>query len=227
LRFDAKEPEIYLLPRRGTNGSGQYQLVYPTDIELYGASFNTYVADDEVAGELSLRQNAPLDSVPVVVPGRELADNGANARYAVGDTLQGQVSEHHIFAAGALWQRAEFSVEIAANDRLDVTRNATALDPKRDGFATAFEATFEPQYFEVLPSLDLSLPITFGHGLIGRSSTQEAQDFPGAGELSFGVSATYRSVWQASLSMTHFIGAPTSQWLRDRDFVAFTVQRTF
>jgi hypothetical protein len=227
LRFDAKEPQLYLFPGRGAHGDGKYQLVYPTGIELYGASLSSYIGDDDVAGELSLRTNQPLVSTPAIVSPGEAADNEANARYAIGNALHGQASEHHVFAANALWDRAELNVELAADDRLSVARNAAALDRSRDRFSTALEATFEPQYFEVLPALDLSVPITFGHGLIGRSSIDDSEDTYGSGTFSVGVSATYRSVWQGSVNFTHFLGSPADQFLADRDFVLFTVQRTF
>lgn len=227
LRFDAKEPELYLYPGRGTHGDGKYQAVYPTNIELYGASLSTYIGDDDVAGEISLRRNEPLASTPLIVPIGGLADNESHPRYALGTALHGQASEHHVFAANALWDRAELNVEVAAEDRLSITRNPAAFDATRDRFAAAIEATFEPEYFEVLPALNVSVPITFGHGVVGQSSTGEFQDFYNSGTVSAGVSATYRSVWQASLNFTHFLGAPSDQFLADRDFVLFTVQRTF
>jgi hypothetical protein len=74
--------------------------------------------------------------------------------------------------------------------------------------------------------LDLSLPISFGHGLVGRSSVDSSQD-NAAGDLTFGISATYRAVWQGTLSMTRFLGAPTVQPFADRNFISVSIQRTF
>ena len=57
----------------------------------------------------------------------------------------------------------------------------------------------------MLPALDLSLPIGLGYDLIGRSSVDSSMNY-GAGDLEFGVSATYRTVWEGSLTFTHFFG---------------------
>ena len=85
---------------------------------------------------------------------------------------------------------------------------------------------FEPHYFQVLPNLDLSLPIGLGYNLTGRSFSYYAQN-GGTGDFEVGVSALYQSVWKASLTMTGFIGAPDRQPLADRDIIAFSVERTF
>ncbi len=226
LRFSAKEPETYLHLGAGNRGAGTYQLVYPAGIELYGASFSTYIADSNVAGEISGRRNMPLVSFPVLVPPGVNADGSRHPLYAVGDTLHAQLSTVNTFSATPLWERADLSAELAANERLSVTKNESALDPSRTRFALAFQADFEPQYFEVLPGLDLSLPIGFGYGLAGRSSVAETQN-AGAGNFEIGVKATYRVVWEGSLTFTHFMGTPERQPLADRDFISFSVQRTF
>ncbi len=228
LRFNAKDPQVYLRvgAPSGRGGDGTYQLVYPTGIELYGASFSTYLGDSNVAGEFSFRRNMPLVSGPVAVPLGGLADASGHALYAVGDTLHGQLSNITTFAASPLWQRADLNIEVAANDRLDITKNASALDPTVNRFAMAFQASFTPQYFEVLPALDLGVPIGFGYGLVGNSSTDEDQ-YDNAGNFEIGISGTFRAAWRGSLTFTHFFGAPSQQPLADRDFVALTFQRTF
>jgi hypothetical protein len=226
LRFNAKDPETYLYLGAPSRGDGTYRLVYPTGIELYGASFSSYLGDSDVAGELSFRRNMPLVSEPVLVPAGVQADNTDHPLYALGNTLHSQVSSDTTFTASSIWERADFAVELAANERLDVTRNPAALDPAADRFAMAFHANFTPQYFEVLPGLDLGVPLGFGYGLVGNSSVDDTQNAH-AGNFEIGLAATYRAIWQGNLTFTHFIGDPVHQQLADRDFIAFTVQRTF
>ncbi|HEY1962179.1 MAG TPA: DUF1302 family protein, partial [Rhizomicrobium sp.] len=225
LAFNAKDPQTYLYPRAPSRGNGLYRLVYPTGTELYGASVSTYVGDSNVAGEVSYRQNMPLVSGPVVVPEGVRADGDNHPLYAVGDTLHGQVSSITTLGASPLWERADLAVEVAANERLSL-ENRAALDPSRDRFAAAFQASFTPQYFEVLPALDVSLPIGLGYGLVGDSSTDENQ-YARAGNFEVSITGTFRAVWQGGLSFTHFIGSPEQQPLADRDFVALTFARTF
>lgn len=226
LRFNAKDPQTYLYFGAPSRGDGLYRLVYPTGIELYGASFSTYVGDSDVAGEFSLRRNMPLVSYPIIVPTGARADNTNHPLYSLGNTLHGQVSSDTTFAASSLWERADFAVELAANERLHVTRNPATLDPTVDRFAMAFHTNFTPQYFEVLPGLDLGVPIGFGYGLVGNSSTDDTQKAH-AGNFEIGLAVTYRAAWQGNLTFTHFIGDPVHQRLADRDFIALTVQRTF
>jgi hypothetical protein len=49
----------------------------------------------------------------------------------------------------------------------------------------------------------------------------------GAGDLELGVSAKYRTVWEGSLTFTHFFGPENRQPFADRDFISLSVQRTF
>lgn len=230
LRFNSKEPEIYFynnvyrVDPRGF-GDGLYRLVYPSGVNIFGASANAYLGDSTIAGEISLRTHTPLVADPITVPTGVAADGGANALYPIGDTLHGQISSQTTFAGGWLWRRAELDVELAANDRLSIVRNAAALEPGRTAFASAIQASFAPQYFEALPGLDLSLPIGLGYGLTGRSSVLSAMQ-AGTGDLELGVSATYLATWQANLTYTRFLGGALRQTLADRDFILFSVQRT-
>ena len=205
---------------------GSYWLTYPRGIELYGASASGYVGNSNVAGEISLRRRMPLVSSALVVAPGAAPDADNNPLYARGNTLHAQVSTVMSFAPTAFWNAASFSAEIAANHRLKVTHNPGALDATRDRSAAAVGAVFEPRYFAVLPGLDLGAPLSLSYGLKGRSSVDGSQT-EGTGSVSLGVSATYRAVWSGSLSVTHFVGGASRQPFTDRDFISFSVQRTF
>jgi hypothetical protein len=251
LRFNAKEPQIFLEssavegPQPGQ--VGEYWLVFPTGIQAYGASFSSYVGESTLAGEVSLRRNMPLVSQTLfAIPGGSgsggyggLSYAGLRApgggvappyfgvtSYAVGDTLQAQLSSVSTFSRDTLWDGADFSAEVAANDRLRVSGDVAALDPSRNRLAAALRAVFEPHYYEVLPALDLSLPLGLGYDFIGNSSTDSSMS-QGAGDCELGVSATWRTVWEGSLTFTHYFGPPDRQPFADRDFVSISVERTF
>lgn len=59
IRYQDKTPQLYV-----DVGSGRFNYVYPEHIQAYGASFSTNVGGFNVAGEATLRRNAPLVSVP-------------------------------------------------------------------------------------------------------------------------------------------------------------------
>ena len=257
IRFDAKEPELYLLPGVWTNPAfgrvGTYELAFPAGIDAYGASFSTYIGQSTIAGEVSMRNNMPLVSAANYALaggsggggyGPALQGAGYNAAllpagppvtvtpsyiqntYAIGQTLHGQLSSVSTLSPTSMWDGADFSAEFAANDVLEVTRYGADLAPGRTSFAVAMRAVFEPHYFAVLPALDLSVPIGLGYDLIGRSRTDASLN-AGAGDVELGVTATYRAVWQGSITMTHFIGSPSSQPFADRDFISLSLERTF
>jgi hypothetical protein len=253
MRFNAKEPEIFLQSNPyappGAENVGNYWLVFPTGIQAYGASFSTYVGDSTLAGEVSVRRNMPLVSQTLfALPGGGGSGYGGGVAYAtlraplysqpattpnydvtsyaLGDTLQGQLSTVSTLSPGTLWDGADLSAEIAANERLSVTSGAAELDASRDCFAAALRAVFEPHYYEVLPALDLSLPLGLGYDLIGNSSVDSSMN-NGAGDMEVGLTATYRTVWEGSLTFTHYFGPPDRQPFADRDFISLSIQRTF
>jgi hypothetical protein len=215
---------LYGDPRSGEVGT--YNLSYPEGIDIYGLSASGYVGDTTAAAEVSLRRKMPLVSAPLILFQSMAADNDNNARYAIGDTLHVQASTVTILPQGPFWQGAALSAEIAANHRLRVTRNAAALDIVRDRTAVSLRAQFEPQYFAVLPGLDVSVPVGFGVGLAGRSSINQGQNAR-VGDVEFGLRATYRAVWDMGLRFTHFLGPRSRQPFADRDFISLTLSRSF
>ncbi|WP_454740266.1 DUF1302 domain-containing protein [Cupriavidus necator] len=244
-RFHDKSPQFYLRPGAGgvnpvTGQIGQYVQVYGEGITTYGASFSTVVADANVAGELSFRHNMPLNAVGNVMLDPLGTGNGSdNALYPVGHTMHAQLSAISVLPASPLWQGASILGEIAYNRRLAVTKNASQLDPNVTRDAAALRVLFQPEYFQVLPGVDMQVPISVGVGLFGNSSVNGLGLPPRhGGDFTIGVKADYEKVWHGSLAYTHFFGKAGSivnaaaqltgnQVLHDRDFIALSIQRTF
>ena len=231
LKYDATYPIVK--HTRAASGSsspgsvGEFELIYPTGIELYGASFSGYLGDSNIAGEIAARTNAPLASTSSVSPHSvtqppPYVDNG----YAEGDTLHAQISSITTQPPAPTWNSADLRLEVAANYILDVAQNYAAFDPSQDRFTMNTRVLFEPHYFEVLSNLDVGVPIGFGYNLVGRSSEDYAPN-SGAGDFEVGLSATYLSVWKANLGLTCFLGGASNQPLADRDFISFSLERTF
>ncbi|MDX2144495.1 MAG: DUF1302 family protein [Rhodospirillaceae bacterium] len=209
-----------------TGEVGRFELDYPRGIQLYGASFNGYLGDTAVAGEIAVRRRMPLVSQPLIVPVAPIPGVTTVTDYAVGTSLHAQVSAVTVLAQGPLWEGATLAAEIAGNRRLSFSRNPTAIDPTRTRAAVSLRASFEPQYFAVLPGLDLSVPVGFGYALAGRSSVNQAQ-LARVGDVEIGLRATFRAVWEAGVTFTHFFGPRDRQPYVDRDFISFSLQRTF
>ena len=83
-------------------------------------------------------------------------------------------------------------------------------------------------FFQVLPSLDISIPLSFGYGLAGHSSIDSLKN-AGTGSFGIGVSATYRSVWEAKLAFYRVHWRPDSRLLcrSGAASAVLSIQRTF
>ena len=218
-----------------------YQLVYPEDIKSYGASFSTTLGDFNVAGEVSVRRNTPLVSGPQVDPSIDgSAGIGEQALYAVGNSAHANLSAIYLLKPNALWQGGSFLGEIGWNRRTSITKNPGALDPNTSRDAYGLRFILEPQWFQVVPQLDVSVPIGLGYNLHGNSSV--VQQFNGGtrrgGDFSIGLKGMYQQKWRIGLNYTHFLGSAGGalgadahltfkQSLADRDFVSLSVQTTF
>ncbi|WP_085315512.1 DUF1302 domain-containing protein [Derxia lacustris] len=241
--------------------NGDVHLAYAENIRTFGASVTSSVGQLNWAVEGSVRTNAPLTSDPAVLGLGPVTSCGGKDKpcYAVGRTGHLQASGIYVLQPGALWQGGSLLGELAYNRRLSVTRDIFAvgpggssagiggLDPHTTKDAFAARLLFEPQYFQVLPALDISLPVALGYNFGGRSSA--VGNFAGgasnAGDISLGVKGKYQNAWNASLTVTDYFGKAATytqtlvtgsgsprqlsfgQSLRDRAFVAFSLSRTF
>lgn len=230
LRFDSKQPEIYLGNFHGPL-PGTYNIVYARDIAIYGASASTDIGAANVAGEISGRTNMPL----VTGAGADVFGTGnanSNPLYPVGDTFHAQASTIYL-APGVPLDPGGFSVdgEVELNHVLQVTKNKALLTPGRDATAASFAVFFTPTYYSVLPNLEIDIPLTLIYNAIGRSQIDASMNH-GTGQYSFGVKAIYRTNWTATVQYQGFLGAANPSLagdasIADRGFVNFNIQHTF
>lgn len=250
-RYHEKAPiPVWDVTAAGRFGAGGYRLVYAKDVDVFGASVSTILGETNVAVEMSTRRNTPLaplgDLVITTTPG---TDNKRNTAYARGNTFHLNVSAITVLPASALWDGASFIGEFAYNRLLKVRHNPvnalglSALNTTHTRNHGALRFVFQPEYFQVVPGVDLQVPIGVGYGLFGRSAVIQLTPEHG-GDVSIGVNANIRNTWRASLNVTHYFGdsgpAPSlpasgprgtyasyKQYYADRDYISFSVQRTF
>lgn len=241
--------------------NGNVHLAYASNIRTFGASVTSSVGQLNWALEGSLRSNAPLNSDPAVLglgPVTSCGTSDDNPCYAVGRTAHLQMSGIYVLQPGPLWQGGALVGEIAYNHRLKVTKDIFAnpdgsssglggLDPNTTKGAWALRMIFEPQYFQVLPGLDMSLPVAVGYNFGGRSSAigNFAGGASNAGDYSIGVKGKYQNDWNLALTYTDYFGEAKTftetlvtgagsprqltfgQTLKDRAHVSFSLSRTF
>ena len=229
---------------------GSYQIYYQENIETYGASFSTVFGETNVAGEISYRRGVPLavSGDLIINAHAPTADNEDDTPYALGNSLHANVSMISVLPGSALWDGASLMAELAFNRLLKVThhpRNPPGLPDvlntthTRDHWAA--RVVFQPEYFQVLPQVDMQVPISIGYGISGRSAIVQMAPEHG-GDVSAGFNFDYQKTWRAGVQWTHYFGhdgpapaiGPTTssyasykQYYRDRNFVTLSVQRTF
>lgn len=236
-QFHSKDPIAY-----NHFDSGVYDLVYPEDIHAYGLSFSTTLRDLQVSTEVSARDNMPMTApgggVAFMAPTQ--ANNSGNAAYTVGRSGHAQVSWIYNMPRTPFWEAGFFYGEVAYNRRLSVSKNPDEIDPNATRDASALWLSFQPQYFQVVPGLDLTVPFAMTYGIHGKASVvnfSPSAPYHG-GNVSAGLNGTFRNVWIATINYTRYYGAAAQEidqngdqtfrnvW-RDRDFVSLSLQRTF
>ena len=223
LQFNARDPLLVVGAPDAVidpSASGYYWAVYPKKLKLFGASFSTSLMGSTLAGEVSVRPDTPLLYYPNIgVPA------GGYAGYVRGDLMHVQLSDSLALGAGALWDKADLSLEFAA-DQVMGAYAAAASDPSWSDSATRARILFEPHFFEVAPGLTLTTPVSIGYNISGRGYNYYAQNAE-TGDFQLGARLLYRSAWKASLMFQGYIGSPASQPLADRGFISLSLERTF
>lgn len=229
-----------------------YYLTYHEDTTAYGLSASRSFGNVNLAMEASIRKDQALassgaaDASALVPPGVvRPSNNSSNPAYAVGETAHVNLSSIWLLDPGALWQEALFIAEIAWNRRLSCDKSCAALDPNATRDAWAMRAVFEPTYRQVMPGLDLSVPMGIGFSPKGsRSSVGPGYPAENGGDFTIGLKGVYFNSWQFNLAYTHYYGKTDAflveradgsatpafgyqQALKDRDFVSLTVRRSF
>lgn len=245
VRFNSKTSMTVTRPLTGT-----FYENFHNGINTVGASANRSVGAFNLAVEASVRNNQDLLSPNAY-------DFGAGPQYAVGRTAHVNLSAFGVtMGRGALWDDANLLGEVAYTRVLNVKSNADTLSGCQPTFfpgsvctpngarnSWRLQALFEPAYFQVLPGLDLRVPVGLSYVPKGsRNMVGVAPQPEKSGAFNLGLSASYLDAWRMGLNYSHFFGpagvvfSPISaggtlafnyrQYFRDRDYVSLVLSRT-
>lgn len=239
--FNSKTPQ--LVSHFGAAGPDGYYYAYHENIRLFGTSASRTFGRVNLAAEASVRFNQDLggSSYSNDFTGN---NNSNNPAYAVGKTGHVNVNMMWDVPRTFLFKEASMLAELAWNRVLSVTKNPEAISSNATRDGLAMRVLFEPTYRGVMQGLDLSVPISVGYAPKGsRSAALGATTSPeNGGDFSIGLNGTYNDGWRFSLSYTHYFGAQSlallstssnvtyfsyKQSQKDRDYVSFSVRRTF
>ncbi|GGO76447.1 hypothetical protein GCM10011348_03680 [Marinobacterium nitratireducens] len=243
LQYHDKSPKLYLQP--STTGPdfasgqvGEYQWVYPEKIRTLGASFITSIGKYSIAGEGSLRWNMPLISNAGIVTPVTPGDNDDNPLYAVGRTAHANLNVLATLGPSFISEEASLVGEIAWHHLLEVTDNESAQDPNAGDTGLGIKLVYTPTYRQVLPGLDLSVPMGISYFPMGNSPVVPNFGPDNGGDMNIGLTGVYLDRVTMGLSYTHYYGAENTnldgnshfnyqQSLKDRDYISFFVRTTF
>ncbi len=239
-RYHAKDGQLYGNLNVAAPNASNWYYVFPEAIKTAGVSASHSVGDVNFAVEASMRWNMPLRSTNMVYPGA-LAPEPA---YATGRTEHVNLSWLASLGPNFLARESSFVGELAWNRVASLDDPAAELDAGRTRSATAVQFVFTPSYRQILPGLDLNVPVGVRYTLDGRSAVT-SWDPRGSGSATIGVEGNYLGVWQFGATYTQFIGkatpfvefsplltggAPiyaTGNALADRNNIALSLRRTF
>ncbi|MDP9932783.1 DUF1302 domain-containing protein [Variovorax paradoxus] len=219
---------------------GNWYYRFGEDVKVVGASVSRSFGDTNVSLEASVRDNMPLrggQNLYGFFPGQE------ELRRPIGRTAHVNLSWLANFGPNFIANESGLIGEIAWNRVLSMKDPDHTIDSGRTRDAAAIQLVYTPTYRQVMPGLDISIPIGLRYILAGRSSVT-SWDAKGTGSATIGIDAMYLNVWQVSLNYTHYIGKsvpyidyspavgtnPNYGWgnsLADRKYVSLSVRRTF
>ncbi|RJF92283.1 DUF1302 domain-containing protein [Noviherbaspirillum saxi] len=250
LRFHSKgfQQVTRLAPGAAGPVPASYYLTHHEGIRAYGLSASHTFGQANVAIEASVRHNQDLASAGAVdasalapagvVPAN---NNRGNPAYAVGRTAHANVSMLWTLPHTPLFDEANLVAEGAWNRVLSCQTQCARIAPTATRDAVSFRLVLEPIYRQVVPGLDLGVPLGLGFTPKGsRSMALGPGGLPAenGGDVSIGVNGLFRSVWKFNLNYTHYFGPvgpflnssntfSYKQGLADRDVMVFTLTRTF
>lgn len=185
-------------------------LAYASDTQLYGISLAKTLGLISVGAEVSYRQDSALNSItgPWLATGDTRGIEGAR-----GDTWHALVNGIYVLPKTALWDGGTLQAELVYSALDHVTKNkelfrgvgyaGCAGQDAGDGCATRevwlAQVGFTPEYPQVLPGVNLSLPMSLSYGLKGNGATlgggnQDAMTW------SVGAKANIYNIWDVALA---------------------------
>jgi hypothetical protein len=249
--FDDTIPETGVLaPTAAPFGLPTYlRMTYAEDVRIVGVSLATNAGPVSIGSELSYRRNGHLTSLSSYPDGYETG--------ARGNTWHAIINGLYLLPRSAFWDTGSILAELGYS-RLDkVTRNKelyrgegyTACDSrnedKHDGCATRdyvqIAVNFTPEYLQILPGMDLKLPMTVNYGIQGNAPSGNSGN-EGALSWSIGAVAMYlnkyefglryadRAIGDIKVGPTGLVsgnGTKSSIGATDRGYLNFTFKTSF
>jgi hypothetical protein len=217
---------------------------------LYGLSYNRNIGPFAVGAEVSYVQHAALHNAAALAPNGkgprgDLVNVDLNTVVPINNTpffdtssVAADIGFQHL---DSVTDRAQYYNGVGYPTCTGVSRKPGSGDIE-DGCATknSLQAAvnFTPEWLQVLPALDISLPLTVNDTIYGNGAALAASASQGHITYSVGVKADYRSQYSAQLtyadSFAHYhehdgvvANGNGPWWYNDKGRVTLTLKTTF
>jgi hypothetical protein len=213
-RFDDKVPS--LLSTGGT--FSELHNAYAKDVKLWGISLSKLLGSVSFGAELVHRQDTALNTQtgsPEIARGNTWHAL-ANATSVIGET---PLFDSAVLLAELTYSKLD-SVKKGSKaffKHVDhICRNAQGVQggDEKDGCSTddawGLSLKFTPTWYQVFPSVDLSMPMSYSRGLKGNSPVPFGGN-ENSGSWSVGLTADYKAKYNFSLSYIDYYGDYTER----------------
>ncbi|MGV8074865.1 MAG: DUF1302 domain-containing protein [Syntrophobacteraceae bacterium] len=231
-----------------------YRFAYADDIQVYGLSYSNVVLGGSMGAEASIRARMPLRSETQVAPTKDDLPEDGELLGARGTTFHAMVNYLGLLKRTPLWDAGNYIIELNYSRWLDVTDNEDAFKG-RDDYSAIDGATrdsaqiavnFSPQWLQVLPGLDISMPASVSYGIWGVAA-EVNNGAKGEGLWGIGLLFDIFTKYKVRLDYVNYFGKvgivsdaagnPTeinragqgagTGGLTDRDFISLTFKTSF
>lgn len=230
-------------------GPVSYRLAYQEGITSFGLSASKTFGDVNFSTEASVRRNQPLNSGLTsdnsALSGAPASNNSNNPAYPTARTAHINISALWSVMPNVFARESSVAAEVGWNHIMSFQHHPELFDPNATRSAIAVRGVYSATYRQVASGLDLAPQLGLGWAPHGSRSSITTTTMPqnGNGDVTLGFEATYLDVWRTDLAVTHYYGSaggalvpgatPGSSsfgfknYSADRDFVAFSLRRSF
>ncbi len=184
-----------------------YTIVYFEDIQGYAASFTTVLGTTNVQGEVSFKTG-----MPVVLESGDPVE---------GDLASYQLGGSYVFEPNALWDDANLTFELAGAYLTSHDSGELLYDDN----GMVINLRLEMAYLNLMPGLDLKVPIFFRRGLDGNVLESEMVEDSSAVNIEF--QFIYLNNFTAKVGYSNFFDGGENTYINDRDNISFNISYSF
>ena len=216
LNYNDRNPSVVLKPTSATTGT--YNIQYFDDIKLYGATASTTFGSFSAYGELTQRQGTPLLFGQLATPKRA-------------DATMLNLGVFANLGRSPVADSATLLAEVATVKYSGYDGPESGLAFKTDA-GTAFTTTLVLGYPGVMEGWDLTVPITYGKQVSGRTLIGTSFNGEGDARYSIGASMTYKGNFSVGVTYNGYMGdasvtSPGYRVSTDRDQLSLNMKYSF